>query len=79
LVTRAEDAKFWDAKFRARRHTPPGPSSGSQAASAAVCESVSVVDPRAHGQESQISPSWRGIRRRPPNSDPHLCAANSMV
>jgi hypothetical protein len=41
-----------DAKHRIRRHTPPGPSSGSQAASAALCELVSVVDPRAHGQES---------------------------
>src|SRR5882762_2133087 len=30
----------------------PEPSSGSQAAPAAICESVSVDDPRAHGQES---------------------------
>jgi hypothetical protein len=41
-----------NAKHRMLRHTPPGPSSGSQAASAALCESISVVDPRAHGQES---------------------------
>jgi hypothetical protein len=49
-----------------------------QAASAALCESVSVVDPRAHGQESgQISLSWCGIRRTPPDICQHPCATDS--
>jgi hypothetical protein len=41
-----------DEKFALLGARRPEPSGGSQAAPAAICESVSVVDPRAHGQES---------------------------
>jgi hypothetical protein len=53
LVTRAEHAKFQMQNFALLGTRRPEPGSGSQAAPAAVCESVSVVDPRAHGQESR--------------------------
>jgi hypothetical protein len=52
LVTRAEPAKFQTQNHAFLDTRRPKPSSGSQAAPAAICESVSVVDPRAHGQES---------------------------
>jgi hypothetical protein len=51
LVPRAEHAKFHRAKFACFDARRPKRSGGSQAAPAAICESVSVVDPRAHGQE----------------------------
>ena len=47
----------------------PKPGSGSQAAPAAICESVSVVDPRAHGQESQGYSYRRGKSDTPLTSD----------
>jgi hypothetical protein len=53
LVTCAQDAKFQIQNFGLLGTRRPEPSSGSQAAPAATCESVSVVDPRAHGQESE--------------------------
>ena len=53
LVTRAEHAKFQMQNFALLGTRRPEPGSGSQAAPAAVCESVSVVDPRAQGQESR--------------------------
>src|SRR5882762_7573490 len=52
LVTCAQDAKFQIQNFGLLGTRRPEPSDGSQAAPAATCESVSVVDPRAHGQES---------------------------
>ena len=53
LVTCAQDGKFQMQNFALLGTRRPEPSSGSQAAPAAICESVSVVDPRAHGQESE--------------------------
>src|ERR1700704_5727346 len=53
LVTCAQDGKFQMQNFALLGTRRPEPSSGSQAAPAAIYESVSVVDPRAHGQESR--------------------------
>ena len=63
LVTRAEHAKFQMQNFALLGTRRPEPGSGSQAALAAVCESVSVVDPRAQGQEKRAGQITR--RRKP--------------
>jgi hypothetical protein len=59
LVTCAQDGKFQMQNFALLGTRRPEPSDGSQAAPAATCESVSVVDPRAHGQENES-----GFRKR---------------
>jgi hypothetical protein len=54
-----------------RKHTPPAPADSPRpAASAALFESVSVVDPHAHGQERG------GVAYKAGKSDTPLCSAS---